>query len=111
MSSIQKPVKLLVEVTLRYASAIAVAMSGLLLTPAIWADQMDQEIAQIGQNEQQHFVPVRSKAKPKPHRMDPAEQVRFQMRLQANKGIVGIVSEGTDDTTDMAIALAADQGG
>jgi uncharacterized protein len=92
---------------LRYASAIAVAMSGLLLTPAIWADQMDEEIAQIEQNEQQHSA----KPKPAAHRMDPAEQVRLQMRLQANKGLVGIVSEGTDDTTDMAIALAADQSG
>src|SRR5947209_12131874 len=86
-------------------------MSGLLLTPAIWADQMGEEIAQSEQNEQQHSVPVGSKPKPKPHRMDPAEQVRLQMRLQANKGIVGIVSESTDDTTDIAIALAADQSG
>src|SRR5947209_6733825 len=86
-------------------------MSGLLLTPAIWADQMGEEIAQSEQNEQQHSVPVGSKPKPKPHRMDPAEQVRLQMRLQANKGLVGIVSEGTDDTADMAIALAADQSG
>jgi hypothetical protein len=84
-------------------------MSGLLLTPAIWADQTDEETAQIEKNEQQHSVSVRSK--PKPHRMDPAEQVRLQMRLQANKGLVGIVSESTDDTTDMAIALAADQSG
>ena len=82
-------------------------MSGLSLTPAIWADQMDEEIAQIEQNEQQHSA----KPKPAAHRMDPAEQVRLQMRLQANKGLVGIVSEGTDDTTDMAIALAADQSG
>ena len=82
-------------------------MSGLLLTPAIWADQMDEEIARIEQNEQQHSA----KPKPAAHRMDPAEQVRLQMRLQANKGLVGIVSEGTDDTTDMAIALAADQSG
>ena len=64
-------------------------MSGLLLTPAIWADQMDEQIAQIEQNEQQHSA----KPKPAAHRMDPAEQVRLQMRLQANKGLVGIVSE------------------
>jgi uncharacterized protein len=86
-------------------------MSGLLLPPTIWADQIDEEIVQ---SEQQYSVPVpKSRPKPKPaaHRMDPAEQVRLQMRLQANKGLVGIVSEGTDDTTDMAIALAADQGG
>ena len=92
---------------MRYASAIAVAMSGLLLTPAIWADQMDEEIVRIEHNKQQHSA----KPKPAAQRMDPAEQVRVQMRLQANKGLVGIVSEGTDDTTDMAIALAADQSG
>ena len=66
---------------------------------------MGEEIAQIEQNEQLHSA----KPKPAAHRMDP--QSRCVFKCGFNKGLVGIVSEGTDDTTHMAIALAADQSG
>jgi TRAP-type uncharacterized transport system substrate-binding protein len=41
------------------------------------------------------------------HHVDPAVQLRHQMRDKMNAGLVGIVSEGTDETVDMALALTA----
>jgi TRAP-type uncharacterized transport system substrate-binding protein len=40
-------------------------------------------------------------------RVDPAVQLRHQMRDNMNSGLVGIVSEETDETVDMALALTA----
>ena len=40
-----------------------------------------------------------------------AEQLRHKLRDQANRGLVGIVSEGTDQTTDMAFVLASEGDG
>jgi hypothetical protein len=45
------------------------------------------------------------------HGLDPAIQLRHQLRDATNKGLVGIVSEGTDETVDMAVALAAEHDG
>jgi hypothetical protein len=36
---------------------------------------------------------------------DASAQLRHQMRDKINNGLVGIVSEGTDETVDMALAL------
>ncbi len=43
------------------------------------------------------------------HRVDPAVQLRHAMRDEINSGLVGIVSEGTDYTADLALALASKQ--
>jgi TRAP-type uncharacterized transport system substrate-binding protein len=45
------------------------------------------------------------------HALDPAIQLRHQLRDVTNKDLVGIVSEGTDETVDMAVALAAEHDG
>jgi uncharacterized protein len=43
------------------------------------------------------------------HRVDPALRLRHTMRDEINSGLVGIVSEGTDYTVDLALALASGQ--
>jgi uncharacterized protein len=43
------------------------------------------------------------------HRVEPAVQLRHTMRDEINSGLVGIVSEGTDYTVDLALALASKQ--
>jgi len=43
------------------------------------------------------------------HRVDPAVQLRHTARDEINSGLVGIVSEGTDYTVDLAFALASKQ--
>ena len=43
------------------------------------------------------------------HRVDPAVQLRHTMRDEINSGLVGIVSEGTDYTVDLALAIASKQ--
>jgi TRAP-type uncharacterized transport system substrate-binding protein len=92
------------EVTMtRYSTAMVVAISGLFVTTPVWADPLDDPQADSGYQAAQ--------PKPKVHRSKPAEQLRHQMRDQANKGLVGIISEGTDDTVDMAIVLAAEHEG
>src|SRR6476661_9868942 len=42
-------------------------------------------------------------------RLDPAVQIRHSMREEINSGLVGIVSEGTDYTVDLALSLAGEQ--
>ena len=42
-------------------------------------------------------------------RPDPAVQLRHSMREEINRGLVGIVSEGTDYTVDLALGLAGEQ--
>jgi TRAP-type uncharacterized transport system substrate-binding protein len=43
------------------------------------------------------------------HRVDPAAQLRHTMRDEINNGLLGIVSEGTDYTVDLALALTSEQ--
>src|SRR5260370_34348623 len=43
------------------------------------------------------------------HRVDPVVQLRHTMRDEINSGLVGIVSEGTDYTVDLALALTSKQ--
>jgi TRAP-type uncharacterized transport system substrate-binding protein len=58
-------------------------------------------------------VPSPAKHKPKSatHRVASDKQLRHKLRVQANNGLVGIVSEGTDETTDIAFALASEHDG
>ena len=97
----------------RYTSAIAFAIASMLLliTP-VWADRLDT-VAQMQGDQPQPEVRSPAKHQPKSviHRAESDEQLRHQLRDQANKGLVGIVSEGTDETTDIAFALASEHDG
>src|SRR6202521_1943630 len=43
------------------------------------------------------------------HRVDPTVKLRHVMREEINNGLLGIVSEGTDYTVDLALALTSEQ--
>ena len=86
-----------------------IAFSGLFAATPIWADppQDDQFQTDQFQDGQPQVVQPKRNSKRVVHHVDPAEQLRHQMRDKMNKGLVGIVSEGTDETVDMALALTA----
>ena len=57
-------------------------------------------------------TPICAEPNPKPAgrpHADPAVQLRHSMREEINSGLVGIVSEGTDYTVDLALSLAGEQ--
>src|ERR1700730_11328466 len=80
----------------------------LFIATPIWAEPQEDPLQDEQFREDQSQI-ARPKHKPKPvvHRVDPAAQRRHQMRDKMNSGLVGIVSEGTDETVDMALALTA----
>jgi TRAP-type uncharacterized transport system substrate-binding protein len=84
------------------------AFCGLFIATPIWAEPQQQTFQDEQFQEEQPQI-ARPKHKPKPviHRVDPAVQLRHQMRDKINSGLVGIVSEGTDETVDMALAVTA----
>jgi TRAP-type uncharacterized transport system substrate-binding protein len=94
----------------RYVSvnrAVLVAFCGLLATTPVWADA-----SQDGQFQTDQFQDDRPQPKPKKrvaHRVNPAAQLRHTMRDEINNGLLGIVSEGTDYTVDLALALTSEQ--
>jgi uncharacterized protein len=77
------------------------ALCGLLATTPVWADPPQDDPFQTDQFQEDQPQPKHKKRIV--HRVDPAVQLRHQM----NNGLVGIVSEGTDETVDMALALTA----
>ena len=84
------------------------AVFGLLVTTPLCAEpprddqiQADQPPNERPEHQPKHVV----------HGLDQAIQLRHQLRDATNKGLVGIVSEGTDETVDMAVALAAEHSG
>jgi len=89
------------------------AFCGLFIATPIWAepqeDPSQDEQFQDEQFQEDQSQIARSKHKPKPvvHRVDPAVQLRHNLRDKINSGLVSIVSEGTDETVDMALALTA----
>ena len=89
--------------------AVLMAFCGLLASTQAWADPPQDDQFQTDQFQDDQPQIARPKHKPKPvvHRVDPAAQLRHQMRDKMNSGLVGIVSEGTDETVDMALALTA----
>jgi TRAP-type uncharacterized transport system substrate-binding protein len=87
--------------------AIVVAFCGLLAPAPVWAeppqeDQFQTDLFRDGQPQTKHKQRVA-------HPVDPALQLRRTMRDEINSGLVGIVSEGTDYTVDLALALASGQ--
>jgi uncharacterized protein len=81
------------------------ALCGLLATTPVWADPPQDDQFQTDQFQEDQPQPKHKKRIV--HRVDPAVQLRHQMRDKMNNGLVGIVSEGTDETVDMALALTA----
>jgi len=88
--------------------AVLMALCGLFTAIPIWAEAWDDQL-QNDQSQLDESQIARPAHKPTPsaHHVDPAAQLRHQMRDRINKGLVGIVSEGTDETVDMALALTA----
>src|ERR1700726_4217241 len=83
------------------------AFCGLLASTLAWADPPQDDQFQTDQ-----FQDDQPQSKPKKrvvHRVDPAAQLRHTMRDEINSGLVGIVSEGTDYTVDLALALTSGQ--
>ena len=92
----------------RCSNALAMAVFGLLVTTPLCAEPpRDDQI----QNDQPPNARPEHRPKHVVHALDPAIQLRHQLRDVTNKGLVGIVSEGTDETVDMAVALAAEHDG
>ena len=81
------------------------AFCGLLATTPVGADPSRGD--QFQPDQLQDDQPQPKHKKPFVHRIDPGAQLRHQMRDNTNNGLVGIVSEGTDETVDMALALTA----
>ena len=84
-----------------------VAFCGLLVPAPVWADppqedQFQTDLFRDGQPQTKHQKRVA-------HPVDPALQLRHTMRDEINSGLVGIVSEGTEYTVDLALALASGQ--
>jgi TRAP transporter TAXI family solute receptor len=88
--------------------AVLMAFCGLFIATPIWAEPQDEQFQDEQFREDQSQI-ARPKHKPKPvvHRVDPAIQLRHNLRDKINSGLVSIVSEGTDETVDMALALTA----
>jgi TRAP-type uncharacterized transport system substrate-binding protein len=82
------------------------ACCGLLAYTPVWAEPLQEDhqtdLLRDGQPQPKHKKRV-------VHRVDPAVQSRHTMRDEINSGLVGIVSEGTDYTVDLALALASKQ--
>ena len=85
--------------------AVLMAFCGLLASTQAWADPPQDDQFQTDQF--QDDQPQSKHKKRVVRRVDPATQLRHQMRDKMNSGLVGIVSEGTDETVDMALALTA----
>jgi TRAP-type uncharacterized transport system substrate-binding protein len=89
--------------------AALLAFCGLFTTTPIWAgppqdDQFQTDQFQDDQSQPKHKTPVA-------HRVDPTIQLRHMIRDEINNGLLGIVSEGTDYTVDVALSLASEQTG
>ena len=87
--------------------AVLVAFCGLLAAAPVWAELLQEDQFQTDLFRDDGPQPKHQKRVV--HRVDPAVQLRHAMRDEINSGLVGIVSEGTDYTTDLALALASKQ--
>src|SRR5205814_5419623 len=88
-------------VDIRVNRAIFAAFCCLLVSTPIWAASPREDQSQDDQQ------PPPKHNRQVVHRVDPATQLRHAMRDEINSGLVGIVSEGTDYTVDLALALAS----
>jgi len=90
-----------------FRRAVLMAFYGLLVATPISAESQDDpsQDEQLRADRPQIARP-RHRLKPTPH-ADSSAQLRHQLRDKMNSGLVGIISEGTDETVDMARALTA----
>jgi TRAP-type uncharacterized transport system substrate-binding protein len=90
--------------------AVSVALCGLLASTPVWANPPQEpsqtDLLRDGQPQPQ---PQPKHKKRVVHPVDPALRLRHTMRDEINSGLVGIVSEGTDYTVDLALALTGGQ--
>ena len=86
---------------------ILAAFWGAFATGLAWAEPRQDDQFQTGQF--QDHQPQPKHDKPVIHRTDRSIQLRHTMRDEINAGLLGIVSEGTDYTIDLALALAGEQ--
>jgi TRAP-type uncharacterized transport system substrate-binding protein len=91
----------------RVNRAILVAFCALVASTPVWADPPNED--QIPTDPFRKDQPQPTYNRRVVHRVDPAAQLRHTMRDEINSGLVGIVSEGTDYTIDLALALASQQ--
>jgi uncharacterized protein len=87
--------------------ALLVALCGLVASTPAWADPPRGDQSRIDLPRDDQPQPKHKKRTVNPP--DPAVQLRHTMRDETNSGLVGIVSEGTDYTVDLALALASKQ--
>jgi TRAP-type uncharacterized transport system substrate-binding protein len=87
--------------------AVLVAFCGLLAATPVWAEPLQED--QFQSDPLRDDQPQPNHKKRVVHRVDPAMQLRHTMRDEINSGLVGIVSEGTDYTVDLALAVASKQ--
>ena len=87
--------------------AVLMAFCGLLASTLAWADPPLDD--QFQTDQLQDDQPQSKPKKRVVHRVDPAAQLRHTMRDEINNGLLGIVSEGTDYTVDLALALTTEQ--
>ena len=92
----------IVDRYLKVNRAVLVGFCGLLATTPAWADP-----PQDGQFQDDQLQPEPKKRVV--HRVDPTAKLRHVMREEVNNGLLGIVSEGTDYTVDLALALTSEQ--
>jgi uncharacterized protein len=91
----------------RVTRSVLVACCGLLAYTPVWAEPLQQDQFQTDLPRDDQSQPKHKKRVV--HRVDPAVQLRHTMRDDINSGLVGIVSEGTDYTVDLALALTSKQ--
>jgi len=87
--------------------AVLMAFCGLLASTLAWADPPLDD--QFQTDQLQDDQPQSKPKKRVVHRVDPTAQLRHTMRDEINNGLLGIVSEGTDYTVDLALALTSEQ--
>jgi uncharacterized protein len=88
--------------------ALIMTFCGLFVAAPIWAESQDDQLqGDPIQSDQSQIARPEHKPKAVVHQVDPAVRLRHQLRDRLNSGLVGIVSEGTDETVDMALALTA----
>jgi uncharacterized protein len=93
----------------RAASTVVCLMAfcSLLAATPVWADPPQDDPFQTDQFQDDQSRPKYKKRVL--HRVDPAAQLRHAMRDEINTGLLGIVSDGTDYTVDLGLAVTSER--
>jgi uncharacterized protein len=87
-----------------FRRAVLMAFYGLLFATPIWAEPQDNSQHEQLRADQSQIARSRHRLEPT-SQLDSMAKFRHQLRDKMNSGLVGIISEGTDETVDMARAL------